>query len=60
MTKKERGRLLEIWADLKNLAKEKDVEEAHSRADNLLIEALILLKHPEIADAYNEVPKWYS
>lgn len=60
MTKKEKARLLEIWADLKKLTTEKDVEKAHGKADDLLCEALILLKHPEIAAAYNEVPGWYS
>jgi hypothetical protein len=60
MTKKEKGRLVEIWADLKRLANERDAEKAHGKADDLLCEALILLKYPEIVAAYNEVPGWYA
>lgn len=39
---------------------DKDVEIAHSKADNVLCELLMELGYEDIITAYKDVPKWYS
>ena len=36
-----------------------DFEAAHGEADNVLCDVLIALGYKDIADAWDDVPKWY-
>lgn len=36
-----------------------DIEVAHIEADNVLYAALVILGYEDIADAWDDVPKWY-
>ena len=50
----------EALTRLRQLAKGRargDAEEWHSEADEILV---ALLDDPEVAEAYNAVPKWYA
>ena len=37
-----------------------DVEAAHKKADNVLVEFLRSLGYEELADTYEMIPKWYA
>lgn len=37
-----------------------DVEVAHIKADYILYDILIALGYEDIAEAWDDVPKWYS
>jgi hypothetical protein len=56
-----------ILAELEGLNRVTDKEEAHVRADDLLIELLTLLRTPKTKEliegviaAYNQIGKWYA
>ena len=49
-----------IISKLKKLQKDKDIECAHSNADNILCELLTTLGYVNIVTEYNKVKKWYS
>jgi hypothetical protein len=53
MTKQE---LLEILKKLEGISPDQDVERPHIEADEALIE---YINDPEIAEAYEKIPKWY-
>jgi hypothetical protein len=59
--------LYDITQDLVALADSGDIEAAHGRADDLLVEAIRAKavatdykRVEELIDAYENVPKWYA
>jgi hypothetical protein len=38
----------------------RDIEGAHSMADDILCNLLVSLGYKEVVDAWEEVPKWYA
>ena len=59
--------LYDITQDLVALADSGDIEEAHARADDLLVEAIrakaVATDYKlveKLIDAYENVPKWYA
>lgn len=59
---RERSRLTEILNEMELLALQGhgDPEASHSRADDLLCEALALVGANQIVKAYERVSKWYA
>lgn len=59
MTEEQRAKFL---AELKSLPTEygTDIEAAHIKADGILYDALVILGYQDIADAWDDVAKWYS
>lgn len=49
-----------ILAKMKDLEHDRDIEMAHIRADELLVEVLNKLGYTELTDAWNNVGKWYA
>jgi reverse gyrase len=45
---------------LKKLKYSRDYEEAHGAADDIIIELIRTLGFDDIADAWEDVPKWYA
>lgn len=50
----------EILDELRALAAEPDLEKAHARADDLLVEAVALLGGTAIAEAWLALQKWFA
>jgi hypothetical protein len=51
----------EYTQKLKKIAeKERDIEFAHSEADEALLELLERLNMYEVAEAFRKVPRWYD
>ena len=50
----------EFLAKLKEAAQRTDIEEAHIKADYILYDILVALDYEDIAEAWDDVPKWYS
>lgn len=50
----------ETLEQLQQLQYAPDAESAHKEADDLIVEFLIAQGFEEIADAYNEIEKWYA
>lgn len=50
----------QVLRRLLELHSERDIESAHSEADNLLLKLLESLGLSDIVDAYDDVPKWYA
>lgn len=59
MTEEQRAKFL---AELKDCATAHgtDIEAAHIKADGILYDALVALGYQDIADAWDDVAKWYS
>jgi hypothetical protein len=48
-------------AELRALkAKDRDEESGHIRADDILVELLKALGYTEVAEAFDDLPKWYA
>ena len=45
---------------LRELAGKRDVEAAHVEADGILIDFLRAIGHDDIADAFDNLQKWYG
>ena len=52
--------LTDIVERLLRLSESDDHEHAHGVADNLLIEALERLGHPELSKPFDDLVKWYA
>lgn len=49
-----------IIDELRSLKGAGDIELAHSRADELIINFIKKLGYDTMADAWDDVPKWYA
>jgi predicted GNAT family N-acyltransferase len=58
MTLDEKGRA--IAHELRKMKDARDPEMAHIEADEMLVKFVRELGFDEIADAFDDVPKWYS
>lgn len=47
-------------AKLQALANERDIERSHAEADHVLRDLLRTLGYGDVADAWNDLKKWYS
>lgn len=53
--------MIEQWIEeLKSLASYPDTEMVHSRADQILCEALEYLGYSNLVDAWENLDKWYA
>lgn len=59
MTEEQRKEFLAKLQEAKT-ADGTDIEEAHIKADYVLYDILVALGYEDIAEAWDEVPKWYS
>lgn len=50
----------EALIELTELTQEPDIEHAHVRADEILLELLRTLGYADIIEAYNRIDKWYA
>ena len=51
---------IDILDQMKSLIDSDDREMAHIEADNLLLEIVRACGYNDIADAYEEIDKWYA
>ena len=45
---------------LRELGRSTDIEDAHIQADKILRDFVVSLGYDAIADAFDNVPKWYA
>ena len=60
MKKVQKERLIQIKEEMKELNDKYDQERGHSKADDLLCEALEIYGEKDLIGLFYEVDKWYS